>query len=71
MRHKCLLCWCISSIIISLVIATVISIALMAILLMSFGNKEEEICYPIQKKSSSRLLKKEEEANITSSEKTL
>jgi hypothetical protein len=34
MRHKCLLCWCISSIIISLAIATVISIALMAIILM-------------------------------------
>jgi hypothetical protein len=34
MRHKCLLYWCISSIIISLAIATVISIALMAIILM-------------------------------------
>jgi hypothetical protein len=55
-RHTCLLCWCISSIIISLAIATVISIALMAIILMSFGNKEEEICYPIQKKTSSRRL---------------
>jgi hypothetical protein len=44
LRHKCLLCWCISSITISLAIATVISIALMAIILMSFGNKEEEIC---------------------------
>jgi hypothetical protein len=47
LRHKCLLCWCISSIIISLAIATVISIALMTIILMSFGNKEKEICYPI------------------------
>jgi hypothetical protein len=50
LRHKCLLCWCISSIIISLAIATVISIALMVIILMSFGNKEEDICNPIQKK---------------------
>jgi hypothetical protein len=71
MRHKCLLCWCISSIIISLVIATVISIALMAIILMSFENKKEEICYPIQKKTSSRLLRNQEETNITGSEKTL
>jgi hypothetical protein len=71
MKHKCLLCWCISSIIISLAIATVISIALMAIILMSFGNKEEEICYPIQKKTSSRLLRNQEETNITGSEKTL
>jgi hypothetical protein len=71
MRHKCLLCWCISSIIISLAIATVISIALMAIILMSFGNKEEEICYPIQKKTSSRLLRNQEETNVIGFEKTL
>jgi hypothetical protein len=38
LRHKCLLCWCICSIIISLAIATVISIALMAIILMSFDK---------------------------------
>jgi hypothetical protein len=41
----------------------------MAILLMSFGNKEEEICYPIQKKTYSRLLKNQEETNLTGSEK--
>jgi hypothetical protein len=54
-----------------LAIATVISIALMAIILMSFGNKEEEICHSIQKKTSSRLLRNQEESNITGSEKTL
>jgi hypothetical protein len=43
----------------------------MAIILISFGNKEEEICYPIQKKISSRLLKNQEESNITNSGKTL
>jgi hypothetical protein len=43
----------------------------MAIILMLFGNKEEEICYPIQKKTSSRLLKNQEESNITNSKKTL
>jgi hypothetical protein len=43
----------------------------MVIILMSFKNKEEETCYPIQKKSSSRLLKNHEELNITNSEKTL
>jgi hypothetical protein len=36
-----------------------------------FGNKEEEICYPIQKKTSFRLLRNQEETNITSSEKIL
>jgi hypothetical protein len=29
----------------------------MAIILISFGNKKEEICYPIQKKTSFILLK--------------
>jgi hypothetical protein len=71
LRHKCLFCWCISNILILLAIATVISIALMAIILMSFANKEEEICNPIQKKTSSKLLKNQEESNITNSEKTL
>jgi hypothetical protein len=49
----------------------VISIALMAIILMSLGNKEEEICYPIQKKTSFGLLRNQEKSNVTSSEKTL
>jgi hypothetical protein len=35
LRHKCLFCGCISSILISLAIATVISIALMNIILIS------------------------------------
>jgi hypothetical protein len=43
----------------------------MAIILMSWGNKEKKICYPIQKKSSSRLLKNQEESNTTNSGKTL
>jgi hypothetical protein len=43
----------------------------MAIILMSFANKEEEIYYPIQKKTSSKLLKNQDESNVTSSEKTL
>jgi hypothetical protein len=71
LKHKCLLCWCISSIIISLTIATVISITLMAIILMSFGNKEEEIYHLIQKKTSSRLLKNQEKSNVISLKKIL
>jgi hypothetical protein len=37
----------------------------MAIILISFGNKEEEIYSPIQKKTSSGLLRNQEESNIT------
>jgi hypothetical protein len=69
-NHKCLFCWCVFSIPILLTIATVISITLMAIILISWGNKEE-IYYPIQKKSLFRLLKNQEESNITNSGKTL
>jgi hypothetical protein len=43
----------------------------MVIILLLFGNKEEEICYPIQKKTSSRLLRNQKKSNVTSSEKTL
>jgi hypothetical protein len=48
LRYKCLFCWCISSILISLAIATIISIALMAIILIPWENKGKEICYPVQ-----------------------
>jgi hypothetical protein len=54
------MCWCISSIIISLIVATLISIVLMAIILMVSGNKQEEICIPIPMKVSIRRLKNQE-----------
>jgi hypothetical protein len=60
LRYKCLLYWCISSIVISLIVATVISIALMVIILLSWGNKEEEICSPIPMNTSSRRLSNQE-----------
>jgi hypothetical protein len=36
LRHKCLFCWCVSRILISLTITTIISITLITIILMSF-----------------------------------
>jgi hypothetical protein len=54
LKHKC---WCIFSIII---VETVISIALMAIILMSWGHKEEEICFPMTMKTSTRRLSNQE-----------
>jgi hypothetical protein len=48
--------------IISLAIAIVIAMALMAIILMVYGNKEEEICSPINLKFNRRLLKNGEES---------
>jgi hypothetical protein len=59
------------SILILLIIATVISLALMAIILMSWENKEEEICYPIQRKDSSRLLRNQEGIDFANTGKSL
>jgi hypothetical protein len=61
-KHPCLLCTCITMLIISLSIATVIAMALMAIFLMAYGNKEEEICSPINTKVNKRILKNGEES---------
>jgi flagellar basal body-associated protein FliL len=55
-KKKCLLCICITMILISLAVATVISMAIMALILMAYRNKQEEICQPMQVKTSSRLL---------------
>jgi Na+-driven multidrug efflux pump len=38
---------------ISLAVATVISMAIMALILMAYGNKQEEIYQPMQMKTSS------------------
>jgi hypothetical protein len=49
-KNKCLLCTYITMILISLTITTIISMAVMALILMAYGNKQEEICQPIQMK---------------------
>jgi hypothetical protein len=43
-KHKCLLCTCITIFLISLAITTIISMIIMALILMAYGNKQEEIC---------------------------
>jgi hypothetical protein len=55
-KHKCILCTCITMILISLAVSTIISMAIMVLLLMAYRNKQEEICQPMQMKTSSRLL---------------
>jgi hypothetical protein len=41
---------------ISLEVATVISMAIMALILMACGNEQEEICQSMQIKTSGKLL---------------
>jgi hypothetical protein len=43
-------------ILILLAVVIVISITIMALILMAYRNKQEEICQPMQIKTSSRLL---------------
>jgi hypothetical protein len=43
-------------ILISLAVATIISITVMALILMAYENKRKEICQPMQMKSNDKLL---------------
>jgi hypothetical protein len=70
-KHKCLLCICITMILISLVVVTIISMATMALILMAYGNKQEEICQPMQIKTSNRLLSNGEISEVIFPEKKL
>jgi hypothetical protein len=47
-------------ILISLTVATMISMVVMTLILMAYGNKQEEICQPMQIKTSNKLLSNEE-----------
>jgi excinuclease UvrABC ATPase subunit len=71
LKHKCLFCTCITMILISLAVATTISMAVMALILMAYGNKQEEICQPMQMKISNRLLSNGEILEVVPPEKKL
>jgi hypothetical protein len=49
--------------------STIIAMTLMAIILMNWGNKEEEICYPVGMKSQYKLLANGEETSTIPAEK--
>jgi hypothetical protein len=54
-----------------LAVATTISMAVMALILMAYGNKQEEICQPMQMKTSSRLFSNGEISEVLPPEKKL
>jgi hypothetical protein len=58
-------------ILISLAVVTIISTTVMALILMAYGNKQEEICQPMQMKTSNRLLSNGEISEVTPPEKKL
>jgi hypothetical protein len=58
-------------ILISLAITTTISIAVMVLKLITYGNKQKEICQPMQMKISSRLLSNGEILEVLPPEKKL
>jgi hypothetical protein len=43
-------------ILISLAVITVISIIIITLILITYGNKQEEICQPIEMKNNDKLL---------------
>jgi hypothetical protein len=45
-----------NNILILLAVTTTISMAVMALILMAYGNKQEEICQPMEMKNSDKLL---------------
>jgi hypothetical protein len=51
-------------ILISLAVVTIISMAVMALILMVYGNKQEEIYQPIQIKTNNKLLSNEKISKI-------
>jgi hypothetical protein len=71
-KHPCLVYCCVTMIVISQIISAIISIVLMAIILMSWGNKEEEICYSINNlKTQHFFLANSEEVKPVPAEKKL
>jgi hypothetical protein len=58
-------------ILISLAAATIITMTVMTLILMTYGNKQEEICQPMQIKTSNRLLSNGEISEVVSPEKKL
>jgi hypothetical protein len=71
LKHKYLLCTCITMILISLAVATTISMPVMALIQMAYGNKQEEICQPMQMKTSNKLLSNGEISEVVPPEKKL
>jgi hypothetical protein len=56
---------------ISLAVDTVISMVIMALILTTYGNKQEEICQSMQIKTNSRLLSNGEISEVIPPEKKL
>jgi hypothetical protein len=70
-KHRRLLCTCITMTLISLAVATVTSMAIVELILMAYGNKQKKICQTMQIKTSSRLLSNVEISKIVLPEKKL
>jgi hypothetical protein len=71
MKHKYLLCICITMILISLAVIAVISMTIMVLISMVYGNKQEEISQLMKIKISNRLLSNAEILEVIHSEKKL
>jgi hypothetical protein len=70
-RHKCLIFNCFALLLFSIVISTLLSIVLSAVLLAQYGNIKKDICYPIQRVNQTRILSNGENISVIPTEKKL
>jgi hypothetical protein len=70
-RHKCLIFNCFSLLFFSIVISSILAMVLSAALLAQYGNIKKDICYPIQKVNQGRMLSNGENVSAIPEEKRL
>jgi hypothetical protein len=70
-KHKCLCINCLTLLVFSLIISTMIAMVLSAILLNAYGNIQEDICSPTQKLNNMKILANGNNASIIPEEKRL
>jgi hypothetical protein len=70
-RHKCLVFNCFALLFFSIIISTILAMVLSAALLAQYGNIKKDICYPIQKINQGRFLSNGENISVIPEEKRL
>jgi hypothetical protein len=70
-KHKYLIFTCLGLLLFSIIISTILAMVLSVALLTKYGNINEDICYPIQKINQARMLSNGENISVIPTEKKL
>jgi hypothetical protein len=70
-RYKCLIFNCLALLFFSIIISTILAMVLSAALLAKYGNIRKDICYPIQRLNQVRMLFNGENISVIPIEKKL